>query len=78
VVIQLTKSSDIQTAAILIFVVSFVVGGIFSMWPGKVQELDIRMSPFFRAPEAHRAFIKGCGFILLGLAAASLLAAIVS
>jgi hypothetical protein len=76
--IQTAKSSDIKTATILVFVVSLVVGVIFSMWPGKVQELDTRMSGFFRTPEAHRAFIRGCGFVLLCLAAASLLAAIFS
>ena len=47
------------------------------MWPGKVQELDTRMSPYFRTPPAHRAFIKACGFFLLCLAAASMLAAII-
>jgi hypothetical protein len=77
-VIQLTKFFDIQAAAILICIVSFVVGGVFSLWPGKVQKHDIQLSAFFASPEAHRAFIKGCGFILLCLAAASLLAAIVS
>jgi hypothetical protein len=76
--IQLAKPSDIQTTVILIFVVSLVLGVIFSMWPDKVQELDTRMSSFFRTPEAHRAFIKGCGFILLCVAAASLLGAIFS
>jgi hypothetical protein len=76
--IQQAKPTDIQTAAVLIFVVALVVGVVFSMWPGKVQQYDTRMSPFFRTPEAHRAFIRGCGFIVLCLAAASLLAAIAS
>jgi hypothetical protein len=77
-VLQLRRLFDIQTAAVVIFVVSFVVGGVFSLWPGKVQKHDIQMALFFASPEAHRGFIKGCGFILLCLAAASLLAAIVS
>ena len=76
--IQVAKPSDIQTAAILIFVVCLVVGGVFSLWPGKVQKHDVQMSVFFSSPEAHRSFIKGFGFILLCLGAASLLAAIVS
>ena len=76
--IQQAKPANIQTAAVLIFVLALVVGVIFSMWPGKVQQYDTRMSSFFRTPEAHRAFIRGCGFILLCLAAASLLAAILS
>ena len=56
--------------------VSLVIGGVFTLWPGKVQ--DIRLSNYFSSVETHRAFIKGCGFILLGIAAASLLAVIVS
>lgn len=65
-----------RTAAILFGLVSLVIGGVLTLWPGKVQ--DIRLSNFFSSVETHRAFIKGCGFILLGLAAASLLAVIVS
>jgi hypothetical protein len=75
---QAATTFDIHIAAILIFVISFVVGAVFALWPDKVQEYDTRMSSFFRTPEVHRVFIKGCGLIFLCFAAASLLAMIFS
>ncbi len=76
--IELLEFSDMQTAALLIGVVSLVIGAVFTLWPGKVQKHDLQMTSFFASAEKHRAFIKGCGFILLCLAAASLLGAILS
>ena len=70
--------SDIRNVALLVFIISLIIGGVFCLWPARVQKYDERMSSFFNSPETHQAFIRGFGIILLCLAAASLLAAFFS
>ncbi len=70
--------SDVSNAALLVFIISLIIGGVFCLWPAQVQKYDERMSSFFASPETHQAFIRGFGIILLCLAAASLLAAFLS
>ena len=70
--------SDVRKVALLVFVISLIIGGVFCLWPAQVQKYDDRMSLFFASPETHQTFIRGFGIILLCLAAASLLAAVFS
>jgi hypothetical protein len=71
-------TSEMRTVALLIFLISLIIGGVFFLWPAQVQKYDERMSSFFASAETHRAFIRGFGMILLCLAAASLLATVFS
>ena len=70
--------SDIRNVALLVFAISFIIGGVFTLWPAFVQRYDERMESFFTSDESHQAFIRGFGIVLLCVAVASLLAAFLS
>jgi len=73
-----TMHSGVRNVALLVFAVSLIIGGVFTLWPAFVERYDENMASFFASAESHQAFIRGFGIMLLCLAAASLLAAVVS
>lgn len=70
--------SDIFTAWICIFVVSLIVGVVFSRWPDKVRRYDIQMAFHIKNPNTHRVFIQGVGYLLLALSLIAFAASIVT
>jgi hypothetical protein len=70
---------NIGAVAVLVIVsfVSFVAGFVFRKWPDKVQAFTEEVDGFalFVTPEAHRAMIVQCGFVLVAVSFAALLAA---
>ncbi len=72
------EKSDVLTAWICIFVVSLIVGVVFSRWPDKVQRHDIQMAFYIKNSRTHRAFIQGLGYLLLALSSIAFVASIVT
>lgn len=54
-----------------------VVGAFLAFWPETARRFDESMRPFFDTAETHEAFLRGCGYILLCVGCACLLAAFV-
>ena len=68
---------DRVEAELIAFGVSLAAGAFFVVFPGIAARFDQRLRSWFENQEAHAAFLRGLGYLMLCFSSASLLAGLI-
>ena len=69
--------SQTVIALLLLSIISALLGVFWIKWPDTARKLD-NVARLMRSQEKQRAYVKGFGYVMLGIAGAALLAIILT